>query len=121
MLKDVSKFAGRIFHGYDLNFIIFLRITVTLLWNNVEIMIKQVRFSILLLFQVDLIVSIEVFIGRKSFSSFKEMVKQMLSTGKSCCAMTSIPNIETKVGEEHFNVSVPYWVKISSELLVKIF
>lgn len=71
-------------------------------------MIKQVRFSILLLFQVDLIVSIEVFIGRKSFSSFKEMVKQMLSTGKSCCAMTSIPNIETKVGEEHFNVSVPY-------------
>ena len=121
MLKDVIKFAGRIFHGYDLNFIIFLRITVTLLWNNVEIMIKQVRFSILLLFQVDLIVSIEVFIGRKSFSSFKEMVKQMLSTGKSCCAMTSIPNIESKVGEEHFNVSVPYWVKISSELLVKIF
>ena len=71
-------------------------------------MIKQVRFSILLLFQVDLIVSIEVFIGRKSFSNFKEMVKQMLSTGKSSCAMTSIPTIETKVGEEHFNVSVPY-------------
>ena len=84
-------------------------------------MIKQERFSTLLLFQVGLIVSVEVFIGRKSFSSIKEMVKQMLSTGRSSCAMTSIPNIETKVGEEHFNVSLPYRVKISSELLVEVF
>ena len=47
------------------------------------------------------------------------MVRQMHSTGKYASIMTSVANIETKMGQEHVNVPVPYQVEISSEFSMK--
>ena len=47
------------------------------------------------------------------------MARQMHSTGKYASIMTSVANIETKMGQEHVNVPVPYQLGISSEFSMK--